>query len=408
MFPARPTPQDLSRPWRISFDYTPRQVLRRYWHTMQSNPEFCQDHDQLPTLTSMMEDSSLSVRQDQKMNLEDGSCSSNFGDSCASSLTHCHDLACGHTVDPGANIEGDVISKKPCGPNCTRYVFLKTSGLHMQSFSSICEVRFVCPTCIEAWIRQQFRKLNEQRSMVDGKPVAELHNTTEEEVVFWTHRLVARLIDNYFLEYHMRPAEGVSGVFRLSDVETYTYMDAPSQDIALNLNFTGRKIDYELARTAPRPCVPNPPRGRNWSYRDEAHSKTRDRSASPAADSDVSDMDINEGRSSRHQQKKPKHDKHYRYRSPIQTRGVVRKTKEQENLEKDIDQLADRLLDTKVGESKGDELMDKLMGDLGLMSVDEKQEDGDDQNSIATQGIVTPKFRGGDCTGVSDDDDEML
>lgn len=373
MFPARPTREDLTKPWRTTFDYTPRQVLHRYWYTMQSNPEFHQDDDQLPNLTSMMGVSSISQSQDHGLNVGPSLYGSSFGDRCVSIFTHCHDLACEHTVDPGADLEGDSTRKKPCGPNCTRYVSLKTSGLHVQSFNNICEVRFVCPTCIEAWIRQQFKKMNEQRSVFDGNLVATLRNTIEEEVVFWTHRLVARLTDHYFLEYHMRPVEGISGVFRLAHVETYAYMDAPSQDIALNLNFTGRKIDYELARTAPRP-----PLSRAWDFRDEAGTKNRKRSASPAADSDVSDMDINEDASSGHQKKKTKHVRHRRYRSPIRTRGLVKKTKEQEKLEKDIDQLADTLLDTKVGEGKGDELMDKLMDDLGLMTVDEKKKAGED------------------------------
>jgi hypothetical protein len=69
-------------------------------------------------------------------------------------FTNHHNLECGHTITtyPLFPIAG----KLPCGPTCAPYALPLSAELPRKSFDSISEAPFVCSTCIETFIRDNY------------------------------------------------------------------------------------------------------------------------------------------------------------------------------------------------------------------------------------------------------------
>ncbi|KAF2874017.1 hypothetical protein BDV95DRAFT_471118, partial [Massariosphaeria phaeospora] len=132
---------------------------------------------------------------------------------CDNMFTHYHDLICGHTITTSITSPDIVhLLKAPCSSACVRYRYLKSTGLDMSCFSNISHVAFVCPACVEAYIRENYYAVDWQYRETGFVP----SKYNETNIRVWTHRAVLRLVDS-----GLRMAQGTTGVFSIVMAEKY-------------------------------------------------------------------------------------------------------------------------------------------------------------------------------------------
>ncbi|KAF2728603.1 hypothetical protein EJ04DRAFT_516476 [Polyplosphaeria fusca] len=217
---------------------------------------------------------------------------------------------------------------------------------------------FVCPVCIENWTRKQLSRYAYTAPRLSDlqKSSFELTSEFETEVAIWTFRLVERLTINTRCDVMLRAAEGVNGVYRFKDVERYIEMEPVNANMAMSVDFTGTQVNFDLQHI--------PRRKRRAPRRNRSQSQSQRQSKGDPGVQNKGPGVPNQGDPSVQNEG----EEHHRYRSPIRTRAVQRRINEVK-LNKDIDDLANALMEFNVEENKGDALLNKLLRDMEGVSL---------------------------------------
>ncbi|KAF2261794.1 hypothetical protein CC78DRAFT_619128 [Lojkania enalia] len=358
----------------LPLKFIPRSIHLQYLFMMQSSPEFKQDSDQLASLTGALKNYEISnsVALDPSKNIPPTQNHLKYGENCESSFTSSHDLVYKHTVTPRKSWGYQPNNKRHCGQNCTSYSALQASCVPISPLKSISSSdSYICPICVGALVRNQFIRLNVLRNKEPSKHLSSPSFNSEEEITFWTYRLIQKLETVSSLV----AAEAIEGVFRFNELDKYEDMEPQNDDIALNLDFRGRMVEYELTRIESQDTASISLRNQQIrQHRDQEEDiasscakqgPSRDgRNLSTGNNDDVPPLDLNEAKS----RKRGVDQERRRYRSPIKLRHREN-SRFVKKLDRDIDYIAEQLMDTKVGEGKGNALMDQLISDLGVMNV---------------------------------------
>ncbi|KAF2651701.1 hypothetical protein K491DRAFT_681943 [Lophiostoma macrostomum CBS 122681] len=364
----QPSEQTVSR--RDSLSFLPRPLLLRQLARLRDGNTSALS----PELEQLLNNTFLREMEGSTDAWRANTPSEHFGDSCTSEFTLRHDLICGHTITTptieGIDAdEGPFVRKLACGPNCTRHVILRSLKFPFESYQRISERPFVCPVCIEAFVNNNYESVQaEYRFLRWDFQIRELN------IKYWVRHLVQRCIKGCY----MRPAQGLQGVFKLDDLNT-TPLTRPGKvfDTKDTLGVYPRAEKGLVIRTRDAMRV-NTKQYRAfdslaYSGRSRAHWRSKGRrSMSPKSDDsdesgltplkresldEVSDPDLDPGD------------------ALINTRGRMNKYRQRSPLRRvenandaEMDDLADRLLYTKVSLTE-DHATDSLLASFGgLMS----------------------------------------
>jgi hypothetical protein len=301
-----------------------------------------------------------------------------FGESCTSEFTLKHDLICGHQITTtaiagvDAEEEGPFVRKEACGPNCTRHVILKSLKIPLEAYKRISERPFVCPLCIEAFLNNNYESVQaEYRFLQWDFQVKELN------IKWWVRHLVQRCITGC----DMRPAQGLEGVFKLDDLnntplkrpgKVFDKKDAlgayPRAEKGLVIRTReAMRVDTKKYRTVDPYSTRSRAQWRSKSYRsmsprsdgsDDDSKPQKRKSLDEGSDLDLDNEEVaSSGSGGR---------TNYRQRSPL--RQV------ENGNDAEMDELADRLLYTKVGMSQHDATNSLLASFRSLMNDKEAKE----------------------------------
>lgn len=339
MFPAKP-PTPSTRTYKSTLQFLPHSLLLRL-HTearRTNDPDLIAALDQVLQLTASMDQAYLGPEAQAMQDPDEPlvQSSANPSCNCDDDFSYKHDLQCGHIVVTSTSLPTDNPIKAPCGPNCTRYGILNSSGLHMDAFSNISHHSFCCPVCVEQNVRKRYDQIHAAYSLMGWTPSTD----REKNLQVWTHHLVLRCIKN-----GMRMAQGVDGIFKMQGAEQY------------------EELKHELFADAivvaePKATKPVVRRGRAWEMRTEIWG--RGRSESPASDYDGM-FDFDSKKSSKYRE-----------------RSVVRKQRP----DPEIDDLADHLFDAKVALLKDDDLMENLLLEFGSLGTGATEKNGEVEEAL--------------------------
>ncbi|KAF2828131.1 hypothetical protein CC86DRAFT_439054 [Ophiobolus disseminans] len=138
---------------------------------------------------------------------------------CNNPSTHLHTLDCGHTVfsstsntTPPSPFPSSPTPKSPCSPNCLRAIYTLKPSLPLTWLKHTSLAPFVCPVCVEACMRADYSVLLVQHRESGGR----LANATETNIRLWTYAAMIKMVAE-----GGRMCEGMAGCFAMRDVGAY-------------------------------------------------------------------------------------------------------------------------------------------------------------------------------------------
>lgn len=225
------------------------------------------------------------------------------GRACESQNTNYHDLKCGHLATPSTKFPTTNSPKAPCASNCCRTQPMTHGTL----------TPFVCPMCLETLLRRNYIKTYKEFTAAGFCPDPD----PTENVKKWLCSSI-RLVS----KFGPRIVQGTSGLFLLGDEDNFMhikFMPSVVSDIYGHWSFEGRRRKRDRSRSPGR-------YGR----------MSRTTNTRAQKDQSVSRGRVLERDQSRSQ--KMASPGFYRDRLPLRTTTTI-----------DLDSLAERLSDTRIG-----------------------------------------------------------
>jgi hypothetical protein len=250
---------------------------------------------------------------------------------CENSTTHIHSLDCGHNVitSPIAGLYTSASSpKQSCSPNCyhTIHAAKPQLPLHwLKTSQTLHEQSFICPACVENQIREQYPKSLEQHRKERGR----LTDSEETNVQLWTYAAVLEAV-----ERGGRMCEATVGLFRLKYVDGFKALADRKMAVSiLNEIAEGKRLTG----------------GQGEDKKWEMRGGKDDGEEMEGKEKEERELALEEDAS--------------KIASVAAKKGVV----EEEDVDMEMDDLADRLFDAKVGVVEGDQAVDDLMVGLSRL-----------------------------------------
>jgi hypothetical protein len=134
---------------------------------------------------------------------------------CDDDKTHLHSLQCGHSVitSPITGVCTTPSSPKlPCSPNCRRSIYEAKPQLPLSWLKNTHLHPLICPACVKDQVRAQYDELLAEHRWNGGR----LTDSMETNVQLWTYGAVLEACDK-----GGRICEATTGMFRLKYVDGF-------------------------------------------------------------------------------------------------------------------------------------------------------------------------------------------
>ncbi|KAF2442729.1 hypothetical protein P171DRAFT_445323 [Karstenula rhodostoma CBS 690.94] len=286
--------------------FPPRPILLRFLEESRRLEQASNRVDPSKIIMGTASPTTISIDEANIMQLQRGR-------ACETLTTNYHDLSCGHLVTTSTGFPTPYDLKAPCASNCCR----------SQPTTHGTLTPFVCPVCLETLIRRNYVKTYKEFTAAGYYPDPD----PAENVKKWLCCSI-RLVSNF----GPRIVQGMSGLFLLGDEEKF-----------LHVNFMPSVVSDMYNR---------------WSFESRQHQRSRSRSHQRDIRMDRVSSRVHKDRavSRRTRLKRDRSSSERRTLSRLhQDRSPLRAT-----MRVDLDGLAERLGDTRIGLLEDGEVDDLL------------------------------------------------